>query len=64
VTSDVEHEGPREFWRERAAEYGLEVGEEVLDEEEVEGLTDESDLDLTPVDDEDEPAGGTGTGRD
>jgi CPA1 family monovalent cation:H+ antiporter len=29
VTSDVEHEGSREFWRERAAEYGLEVGEEV-----------------------------------
>ena len=61
VTSDVEHEGYREFWRERAAEFGLEVGEEVLDEDEVEALTDESDLDLTPVDDEDEPAGGTGT---
>jgi CPA1 family monovalent cation:H+ antiporter len=64
VTSDVEHEGYREFWRERAAEFGLEVGEEVLDEEEVEALTDESDLDLTPVDDEDEPAGGAGTGTD
>jgi CPA1 family monovalent cation:H+ antiporter len=61
VTSDVEHEGYREFWRERAAEFGLEVGEEVLDEDEVEAFTDESDLDLTPVDDEDEPAGGTGT---
>jgi CPA1 family monovalent cation:H+ antiporter len=63
VTSDVEHEGYREFWRERAADFGLEVGEEVLDEEEVEALTDESDLDLTPIegDDDDEPAGGTGT---
>ncbi|MDS0298085.1 Na+/H+ antiporter [Halogeometricum sp. S1BR25-6] len=49
VTSDVEHEGYREFWRERAEEFGLTVGDEVLDEADKEEITHEPQMDIPPI---------------
>ncbi|RYJ12964.1 Na+/H+ antiporter [Halogeometricum borinquense] len=57
VTSDIEREGYREFWRERATAFGLDVGEDVLDETAMEELTDESGSNTSPLDDETEGAG-------
>ncbi|WP_363467551.1 hypothetical protein [Halogeometricum borinquense] len=57
VTSDIEREGYREFWRERATAFGLDVDEDVLDETAMEELTDESGSNTSPLDDETEGAG-------
>nr|WP_239524432.1 cation:proton antiporter [Halogeometricum borinquense] len=57
VTSDIEREGYREFWRERATAFDLDVGEDVLDETAMEELTDESGSNTSPLDDETEGAG-------
>jgi CPA1 family monovalent cation:H+ antiporter len=57
VTTSVEREGYEEFWRKRVREYGLEVGDEILSEDEVSDIQ-ERDETPEPLDEHDDfPAG-------
>jgi CPA1 family monovalent cation:H+ antiporter len=54
VTSDVEEEGYEEFWRKRVREYGLEVGDEILSEDEVSDIEKSGDDNPEPLDGHDD----------